>query len=205
MKAQCRSDFSFFDDKGQQIPNAHLCPDVVFKVQITWRVQKNRRSGQQILWVRDNNCAVLCPVRTALCIYDHSLQLNLKPSEPMGAYQEKGRVRFITNNRVSKLFQESLPDILKKELSQYSAQCQPQFYSRFPTRVETLSDRTFAWESEAYQDYLGDTDIMAHKHVEATGESNFDVFAYGISAENLLPPLLPMTPQLSVAEFGKYI
>ena len=46
---------------------------------------------------------------------------------------------------------------------------------------------------------------MAHKHVEATGESNFDVFAYGISAENLLPPRLPMTPQLSVAEFGKYV
>ncbi len=69
MKALCRHDFEFFDTDGRVIPNTHLFPDAVFRVCITWRVQKNchtlsaRSSGSPTVLTR----------------------LTLEAHEPMGA------------------------------------------------------------------------------------------------------------------------
>ena len=130
----------------------------------------------------------------------------------MGAYKEKGRVKFITGDCVSKLFKSIArniyPDMSKKELSQHSAHM-----IRVTAAVLLqISDKggdfirsRLRWESKAYHDYLRNTDIMAHKHVEAMGESSFDMSAYSVSAENLSPPLSPATPQMPLAEFGEYV
>ncbi len=61
------------------------------------------------------------------------------------------------------------------------------------------------WESEAYRDYLRNTDIMAHKHVEASGVSSFLVQAYGLSAANIAMSEPPLAPQMLATEFSKYI
>ena len=64
-------------------------------------------------------------MRAALRICNRSLRLNLRASDPMGAYLEKGHIKFITGDRISKLFKSIArnvyPDVSKKELSQYSA------------------------------------------------------------------------------------
>ena len=67
IKAFIADDFAFYDKSGNLI--VHLddkSVDIVKKVKITWRIQKNRRNGQAITLSADDNHSMICPVRAAL-------------------------------------------------------------------------------------------------------------------------------------------
>ena len=125
LKAFRRDDFVFKDRAGRIITDPITNIDLVHTVLITWRVQKNRRNGQKIAWNRDPLNPDLCPVLAALRIYSRSMQLGLTDAQPMGAYLEKGKVRYITGSKISALFKDIAkfiyPNITKKDLSQFSA------------------------------------------------------------------------------------
>ena len=80
--------------------------DLVETIVITWCVQKNRRNGQKIAWNRDRLNPDLCPILAALRIYSRSLRLVLTDAQPMGAYLERGKVRYITGAKISALFKD---------------------------------------------------------------------------------------------------
>ncbi|KAL7523451.1 hypothetical protein ACHAWF_001168, partial [Thalassiosira exigua] len=129
MKAFMRGDFKFFDASGHEIIDPVNDLKRIHSITIRWRVQKNRRNGQKISWVRDFARPDLCPVMAALRIFDRSIRLGRADDQPMCCYLEhfktKSSVKYITGAKIRDVFRDvakaAFPDISKQELSQYSA------------------------------------------------------------------------------------
>ena len=211
-KALCRRDFVFKDKRGNTIVDPESNNERVYSVRITWRVQKNRRNGQTITWVRDEKNPSLCPVAAALRIYERSIKLRLKADEPMGAYlkttktKKRSRV-FITGPKISDLFKsvasEAYPDITPDELRRFSAHAirvSAAVILQIAGKEKDFIQSRLRWASEAYQMYLRDTTILACRHIEASNKCNI----YEISQANLNEDNVNNTPQQTVAEAGAY-
>ena len=72
IKAFTADDYAFFDESGNTLKlcdNSYL--DQAYKVEITWRIQKNCQNGQAITISAKKICHKICPVcaagRMALC------------------------------------------------------------------------------------------------------------------------------------------
>lgn len=205
MKAFQRSDFVFFDIQGRRITNVNRDAARIHRLQITWRVQKNRRNGQRISWYVDHAQPALCPVQAAIRIVQRSLRWQ-QPDEgaPLGFYLEgrgaKRTIRFITGAKIREslrtVAKNIYPDLSKRELAQFSAHMIRvtacvllQQAGKSPDYVRSR----LRWESEAYRVYLRDTSTLALQHLESVGRENQQVLdAYAIAAANL--PAQPTTP-----------
>lgn len=215
-KAFLRRDFRFFDKSGCIIldPTTTQSRDRIHKVSITWRVQKNRRNGQTITWHRDIKHARLCPVMAALRIYDRSIRLGLSDYQPMGAYFERNRVRYITGSKITALFKDIArtiyPDITPRELSVYSshmirvtAAVLLQISDKSPDFVKSR----LRWEGDSYKTYLRNTSAIAQKHISATLEPNSAFEAYYLDPQNLPDSTAnnSTVPRIPPGAFGSYI
>lgn len=165
MKALCRNDFCFKDKSGKAVLNPVANRQHVYSVTITWRVQKNRRNGQKITWVLDSKNPVLCPVKAAIRIYNRSIILGMTADMPMGVYKnERGDIRFLTGNKISKLFKKiaarAYEDITDAELKQYSAhmiRVSACVILQVADKPADFIKSRLRWESDAYRVYLRDT------------------------------------------------
>ena len=180
MKAFQRSDFAFYDKSGKIISDISKDAALIFSVEITWRVQKNRRDGQKIKWTRDTANPLLCPVRAATSIAMRSITYGQRSEgDALGFYlkynsRDEGSLTYITGNVVSKHLKACAtivyPDITKSELSQFSAHMFRvtacvllQHAGKDADYIKTR----LRWESEAYRTYLRNTDILANQHITA--------------------------------------
>lgn len=211
-KAFGRGDFIFKDKLGNRVLSPHVHPHRIHSVDITWRVQKNRRNGQTITWVRDYDCDKLCPVLAAYRIYRRSILLNLRDESPMGAYKEKGAVKFITGSRISKLFKEIAqsvyPDITPTELSKFSAhmiRVSAAVLLQMADKPEHFIKTRLRWEGDSYKLYLRNTSVSARQHLQAASANPQLQAAYSISAANLNTTSQTTPPQLPEAAMGSYL
>ena len=144
---------------------------------------------------------------SALHIYDHSIWLDLSESQPMGAYLDKNRVRFITGAKVSKFFKSIAkhiyPDITSKELSQYSAhiiRVSAACLLQFADKPANFIKSRLHWEGDSYRTYLRNTPALENKHLQAHSQAT----AYSLAAANLIKSSHQPVLIVSEDEMGPY-
>ena len=212
MKAFCREDFVFVDKQGRRVADPSHNAWKIHAVRIRWRVQKNRRNGQVIEFVRDAEHPDLCAVMAALRIYHRSERLGQTKTEPMGVYHERKRMRYITGDKIAKLFKDIArtvyPDISPSELSKFSAhiiRVTACVLLQIADKPQHFIQTRLRWEGESYKLYLRNTSVLAHRHLEANAGSNAAIAAYRLPASLLTAPTEASTPQVPVAEHGTYV
>ena len=216
LKAFRRGDFVFRDKKGNRILDPVRDSNRVHTLTITWRVQKNRRNGQSITWIRDFEQPKLCPVLAAIRIVDRSIHLGILDDEPNGAYNEAGVRKYITGARITKLFQSIAkwlyPDITAKELSQYSShmlRVTAAVLLQIAGKNSDFIQLRLRWEGDSYKMYLRDNAVMAHRHLVASVDSAAATAAYRLSPENLddtflQPTLVAQQPAAAVGSYEDF-
>ena len=178
MKAFRRGDFRFFDDKGILITDLGSQASAVHRLEITWRVQKNRRNGQKISWVINTDQPHLCPVQAAIRIVLRSISLGLSDAMPLGCYIKSNKtsssVVYLTGHAMTQVLRsvarEALPFATEEEIRCFSPHMFRVTACVLLQQAGMSSDyikTRLRWASEAYQVYLRDTLTLAEQHVDA--------------------------------------
>ena len=210
VKAFRRGDFLFFDKAGRLVdPTDPTKHDSIHEIKITWRVQKNRRNGQTITWARDHENAQYCPVLAARRIYCRSIRLQLQEGEPMGAYLEKGKRKYITGTKISALFQSiaravypGMPNAEIKKFSAHSLRVTSAVLLQMAEANDDYIKIRLRWEGDSYKKYLRDNSVLAYQHLR--NHATALAASYALAPTHLFGPLTASTPQLSQAEMGSY-
>jgi hypothetical protein len=126
IKAFTANDFRFFDKNSQAITDlSDASIDVVDRVRITWRIQKNCQNNQMVTLLSDKANKAICPVLAALRLVLRAHCLAQPDSMPVACYQKKGALAYITCSRIAFLFRAAAravrPTISKEDKQQYSA------------------------------------------------------------------------------------
>jgi hypothetical protein len=210
LKANSRSCFVFKDKRGHSIKDPVKNKHRVHAVTIMWLVQKNRRNGQKITWIVTNN--KLCPVMAAIRIYERSIRLGLNDDEPMGAFFERKRRRFLTGSKIRTYFQavarHVYPDISDEELSKFSAhmiRVSAAVLLQVSGQPGHFIQKRLRWEGDSYRVYLRNSDALAKLHNTAAAKSAS--LEYSLSRENLdIDPFFdpPIPAPISVSEMGEF-
>jgi hypothetical protein len=100
--------------------------EVPKKLEMTFRIQKNRQNGQSITLVADDAHRDICPVRAAYRIFLRAKKLGQSNSEPMGVFVNKfGIKKYLTGGKITKVLRsvakEVHPDWSTDELSRISS------------------------------------------------------------------------------------
>ncbi len=96
------------------------------RLKVTYRIQKNRRNGQCIMLVADNNHPDICPVRAAYRIFLHAKRLGQSDSQPMAVFVNKhGITRYLTGKKISDILRSIAravhPDLSEDAIKHYSS------------------------------------------------------------------------------------
>ena len=108
VKAFIPSDWQFYDASGRllMIHSLNGLTEVPKRLQITFRIQKNRKNGQKITFAADDKHPHICPVRSAYCIFLRAKRLGQSDDQPIGVYlNHQGIVKYLTANKISELLQ----------------------------------------------------------------------------------------------------
>ena len=128
VKAFIPSDWQFYNASGHLLTIYSLngLTEVPKRLQITFRIQKNRKNGQKITFAADDKHPHICPVCSAYCIFLRAKRLGQSDDQPMGIYlNQQGIVKYLTANKISELLQSIAkhchPDLTRDEISHFSS------------------------------------------------------------------------------------
>ena len=118
IKAFIANDFQFIDLTGQVITElSDASIDVVNRVHITWRIQKNHQNNQKITLSCDKTNPTICPVLAALRLVLRARRLSQPDSTPVACYLKKDAMAYLTGSRIALHFRATAravrPNILK--------------------------------------------------------------------------------------------
>jgi hypothetical protein len=90
IKAFAANDFQFFDKNSQVITElSDASIEVVNRVRITWRIQKNFQNNQTVTLLSDETNIAICPVLAALRLVLRARRLLQLDSMPVACYLKK--------------------------------------------------------------------------------------------------------------------
>jgi len=102
IKAFIANNFQFIDVTGQVITElSDASIDVVDRVRITWRVQKNHQNNQRITLSYDKTNPTICPVLAALRLVLRARRLSQPDSMPAACYLKKDAMAYLTGSRIA--------------------------------------------------------------------------------------------------------
>ena len=102
IKAFIANDFQFIDVNGQIITElSDASIEVVNRVRITWRIQKNRQNNQKVTLQCDKTNPVICPVHAALRLVLRARRLSQPDSMPVVCYLKKDDMAYLTGSRIA--------------------------------------------------------------------------------------------------------
>ena len=102
IKAFTANNFQYFDVNGQviiELSDASI--DVVDRVHITWRIQKNCQNNQKITLLCDKTNPTICPVLAALRLVLRARCLSQPDSMPVACYLKKDVLAYLTGSRIA--------------------------------------------------------------------------------------------------------
>ena len=86
---------------------------------ITWRIQKNRRNGQQIRMIVDRDHPDVCPALAVARMAWSKARLKHPMSKPLAVFKDKiGKVSYVTESKVTEVVKTAvkiLTQICRKE------------------------------------------------------------------------------------------
>ena len=173
--------------------------EVPKRLQITFRIQKNRKNGQKITFAADDKHPHICPVCSAYCIFLRAKRLGQSDDQPMGVYlNQQGIVEYLTANKISELLQSIAkhchPDLTRDEISHFSS------HSGRVWAVVLLDEAgmnsgfiksRMRWMGDSYRLYLRDTGILQTKHITALEKASFDFISLFRENHTTLPNVIP--------------
>jgi hypothetical protein len=142
------------------------------KLKITFQIQKNRKNGQSITLVADNDHPDICPVRAAYRIFLCAKRLGQSDSKPMGVFVNKHSIKqYLTGGEISDVLRSIArvvhPDLSKDKIKPFSSHS-----GRVWAHVLLLDKAgmtpdfmisCLCWMGEFYKLYLHDTLILQQK------------------------------------------
>jgi hypothetical protein len=94
--------FQFIDVNGQFITElSDASIDVINRVRINWRIQKNRQNNQKITLSCDKTNPTICPVLAALRLVLRARCLPQPDSMPVACYLKKDVLAYLTGSRIA--------------------------------------------------------------------------------------------------------
>ena len=114
IKAFVPSDWKFYNSKGRLVTDPMEVPT---KLNLTFRIQKNRQNSQSITLVADNTHPEICPVRAAHRIYLRAKKLGQLDSEPMGIFINNfGIKKYLTGEKLQRYYDLSQRESIRTGL-----------------------------------------------------------------------------------------
>jgi hypothetical protein len=120
IKAFTANNFQFFDKNSQDITElSDTSIEVINRVCITWRIQKNCQNNQTVTLLSDKTNTAICPVLTALRLVLTAHCLSQPDSMPVACYSKKDCLAYVTRTRIAVLFRAAAravhPTITKED------------------------------------------------------------------------------------------
>ena len=194
LKAFTRGDIRFFNDQGRLILNPKEGEGKAIAFTTTWKVQKNRRNGQEAEWAADPQNPTWCPCEAMIRIVNRAKRLKVSTKKPLAVWKDgKGNVKYITGAKAAIFFKaiakKLYPYMTEKELSRFTMHS-----IRVLAAVllhEAGKDAEFLkvrlrWLSDSYRLYLRNTKALAAQHREAIGAFSAhipDSVEYGVEVD----------------------
>jgi hypothetical protein len=168
IKAFTANDFQFFDKNSQVITElSDASIDVVDRVCITWRIQKNRQNNQTVTLSSDKTNTAICPILATLRLVLNARCLSQLDSMPVACYLKKDALAYITGSRIAILFQAAAravhPKISKEEEQQYSAHLLQVWACVLFSEARKSPDyikKHLCWMGDSFWMYLHDTHVI---------------------------------------------
>jgi hypothetical protein len=183
IKAFTTNDFQFFDKNSQVISGlSDTSIEVVDRVRITWRIQKNRQNNQTVTLSSDKTNTLICPVLAALHLVLRACCLSQSDSMPVACYSKKDSLAYITGTRIAVLFRAEAravcPTITKEDEQQYSAHSLQVWACVLLDEVGKLPEyikKCLRWMGDFFRMYLRDMLVIQDQHHEALRASSKEV------------------------------
>jgi hypothetical protein len=120
IKAFTASNFQFFDKNSQVISElSDTSIEVIDRVCITWRIQKNCQNNQTETLLSDKTNTSICPVLAALRLVLRARHLSRPDSMLVAWYSKKDSLAYIAGTRIAVLFRAAAravhPTITKED------------------------------------------------------------------------------------------
>jgi hypothetical protein len=175
IKAFTANDFQFFNKNSQVISElSDTSIEVVYRVRITWHIQKNRQNNQTVNLLSDKTNTSICPVLAALHLVLRARCLFQPDSMPVVCYSKKDSLAYITGTRIAVLFRAAAravrPTITKEDKQQYSTHSLQVWACVLLDEAGKLPDyikKCLRWMGDSFRMYLRDTRAIQDQHCEA--------------------------------------
>ncbi len=179
LKAISSQDLVFFRKDGKQLIEYNSNEvDEIDRLDITFKVQKNRRNGEKKDVLPDRENPEMCPVRAALRLVRRANKLGQSPSLPCVVYQFKDKKRYATGKDVSSFLQniakKLYPDMPETEIKKFSS------HSLRVTAAVLLHEQghdgdyikiQLRWLGDSYRLYLRSTHRILQQHSDSLSKS----------------------------------
>ncbi len=183
IKAFTANDFQFFDKNSQVVTKlSETSIEVINRVRITWRIQKNCQSNQTVTLLSDKTNTAICPILAALRLVLRARRLSQPDSMLVACYSKKDSLAYITGTRITVLFRAAAravrPTITKENKQQYSAHSLQVWACVLLDEAGKLPDyikKRLCWMGNSFRMYLRDTRIIQDQHCEAFQASSKEV------------------------------
>jgi hypothetical protein len=183
IKAFIANDFQFIDVTGQVIIElSDTSIDVVDRVRVTWRIQKNRQNNQKVTLSCDKSNPTICPVLAALRLVLRARRLSQPDSMPVACYLKKDALAYLTGSRIALHFRAAAravrPNISKDDEQRYSAHSLRVWACVLLDEAGKSPDyikKRLRWMGDSFRMYLRDTHVIQDQHREALRASSEEV------------------------------
>ncbi len=175
IKAFTANGFHFFDKNSQVITeSSDASIEVVDRVRITWRIQKNCQNNQMVTLLSDKTNTVICHILAALrlvlrarCLLQPDLML-------VACYLKKDALAYISGSRIAILIRAAAravhPNISKEEEQRYSTHLLRVWACVLLDEVGKLPDyirKRLCWMGDSFRMYLRDRRVIQDQHRKA--------------------------------------
>jgi hypothetical protein len=179
IKAFPANDFHFFDKNDQVITKlSDASIEVINRVHITWRIQKNCQNNQTVTLLSDKTNTAICPVLDALHLVLRAHCLSQLDSMPVACYSKKDTLAYITGTRITVIFRAAAravhPTITKEDKQEYSAHLLQVWACALLNEAGKLPyyiKKRLHWMDNYFRIYLHDTRVIQDQHREAPSET----------------------------------
>lgn len=179
LKAISSQDLVFFRKDGNQFIEYNSNEvDGIDRLDITFKVQKNRRNGEKKHVLPDRENPKMCPVRAAVRLVRRANNLGQSQSLPCVVYQFKNNKRYVTGNDVSSFLQniarKLYPDMSETDIRKFSS------HSFRVTAAVLLHEQghdgdyikiQLRWLGDSYRLYLRSTHKILQQHSDSLSKS----------------------------------
>eukprot|EP00956_Cyclotella_meneghiniana_P025971 scaffold55231_cov74-Cyclotella_meneghiniana.AAC.1 len=173
-RAMINGDWLCFDKEGKLLDKTPGNLQRLYKVNITWRYQKNGRNGETISYWRDDVDLRLCPVRAAWRILMRASRLGIPNHEPIGQYfdRKRGHRVYINSSEVEELLRivgtqtTGITDrtIINKMFGMHSLRVTACNELACLGVKDSFIQRRLRWRSKTFLDYLRNNHYTARQH-----------------------------------------